>query len=84
MKYVEVYPPKFTTLEVKGLVQESNTKNLIYVTLKANVNIEILDFIYFEFPTTSTDGTILSLEDLGLSLNEGSEIDVDVLTGSAS
>ena len=36
--------------------------------------------MYFEFPTATVDGVTLWDEDLGLGINEGDEIDVDVIS----
>jgi len=43
------------------------------------VAIAVGDLLYFEFPTASADGTTLFGEDLGLGLNEGAQIDVDLI-----
>ena len=80
LQYIEVYPAEFTSLSLKGLIQESNAKNLIYVTLIPSVNIESNDLLCFEFPTKTIDGILLFEEQLGISGMDGTFIDVDVIS----
>lgn len=80
---MNVYPPTFTIFKLKGLIQESNTNNLIHVHLKPRVTINAnTDRLVFEFQTQSLSGESLFTDTLGYSY-QGEQVLVEVIAGSA-
>jgi hypothetical protein len=79
--YMEVYGAPFTTLSVTSFVTIVNNENLIWVKLTPTTTITTTDQIVIEVPTKSSAGTSLFADDLGLGINDGGDMTIDIIGG---